>query len=298
MLKNLVSFSLIFSSLFPIDCTLLPDYQTIDGDKVFDLAGYAALVGQTKFKDAPFGALDYNEEAIGAFYHHYLNEKNIVTFGLGYSRQYLRWKQNPAFSQKVFNDAIFQISLTSFYLESWRWIVDVGAHVNLNHFNLLRNAFYTQLLWGRYQHLENLGVHIGFAGQAGVSKAKYLPLLGLDWYFHPQFSIVAVYPAEAALNYHINRDWKLSMKYRSFAGWYHAFHRVGSNEPLPKSIFTIESTGLDIGIYLDKSHLRFYLFGGYNLGGWLLIEDSEGSDGKYYHFKGAPYGAIKAGLTF
>jgi hypothetical protein len=296
LFKHLLVFST--SALFAIDLSFIPDYQVIDGDKIFDLAGYGAWIGHQEFDEKEFKHLSFNEEAIGTYFNYYFNEKNILTIGTGYTRQYLGWDENPAFSQKSFDDFVLDFSLTSFQLESWRWIIDLGAHVNLNHFNLGNSAFYTQLLWGRYQHLDNLGVHIGFAGQAGVSNAKYLPLLGLDWYFHPNFSIVAVYPAEAALNYHINSNWKIAIKYRSFAGWYHAFHRTGPNEPLPNSIFTMESTGVDLGVYLDKEHFRIYIYGGYNVGGWILIEDSDGDHGKYYKFGQAPYAAIKAGLTF
>lgn len=284
-------------STFAIDCTFLPDYQIIDGDKVFDLTGYGAIIGRQKFDD-DYGNLYYNEEALGSFFNHYFSEKNILTYGLGYTRQQLKWKQNPAFKQQTFDDAVADISLTSFHLDSWRWIIDLGAHININHFHLWKSSFYTQLLWGRYKHLENLGVHIGFAGQAGCGKADYLPLLGFDWYFHPHFSVIVVYPAEAALNYHINSDWKISLKYRSFAGWYHAFHRTGLNEPLPESIFTMESQGVDLGVYLDKNHIRLYLYGGYNLGGWILIEDADGNHGHYYNYDKAPYGALKFGLTF
>ena len=283
---------------FAIDCSFIPDYEMIHNGKKFDLATYGALIGDQNFTRSQFGNLSYNEEAIGAYFNYYLTEKNALTFGAGYTRQYLGWSENPAFHQKNFDDFVFDISLTSFQLDSWRWIIDLGAHLNLNHFNPIKSAFYTQLLWGRYQHLENLGIHIGFAGQAGIGKAKYLPLIGIDWYFLPRLSAVLVYPAEAALNYHVSNTWKLSLKYRSFAGWYHSYHRTGPDEPLPESIFTMESTGVDFGTYFDKENYRIYLYGGYNLGGWILIENKNGDHGKYYHFNGSPYIAFKAGITF
>jgi hypothetical protein len=297
--KKLLGLSLATTlSLSALDLTLIPDYGFVDGHQTFDVSAYGALVGSADFKVPSQGHMNYNEEAAGLFYNFYITPKNAITLGAGWTRQYLGWKENPAFNQKNFEDAVINLSYTTYSLDPWRWIMSIGANMNLNHFNLWNRTFYTQLLWGRYRFQDNVGFHIGFIGQGGVDVAKYLPIFGFDWYFHPKWSIVAVYPAEGSFNFHIDEHWKISLIYRSMGGWYHANHRVGPDETIPNAVFTTYSSGVDIGIYEDYENCKIGLYGGYNFGGWVWIGDSNGHSGNYYKFENAPYGALKVAISF
>lgn len=285
---------------FALDYTLATDYCFVHKkDRIF-VDGYFATnssadIDKHGFKGAD---LNYSEGAGAIFINAYPAENHSLSFEFGYGYMKLDFDKNPSFKQKHFHDAIFSAGYITTAIENWRWVFNLGFHANLDHFNMGNNAFYTGMIWGRLAYSLPLGIHIGVVGQAGVKSTYLFPILGFDWYFHKQWKINAIFPLDFSLHYYFAKNWSSALSYRSFGGWYRSFHRVGSHETDPNSMFSVHANGLDLGVYFDSRHFSIGLFGGCNFGGWILIRNSHGAKPIYYHFDYAGYGGAKACLEF
>ena len=300
MKKFCLSLAFASSALFSIDYSLGSDYCFVDGSTRGAADGSFVQVAKQNFKEPGFESthLLYSEAAAAAFINAYLSEKNAFSFELGYSNMDLNWNGNPSFTQKHFNDVVATVAFVSTALEKWRWVINAGAHLNVDHFSFSNNTFYTGMLWGRYQYMENIGVSIGVIGQSGNHSTYILPIIGIDWGFWTIFRLHGIFPLDLSFRMYFMRELYFAVTYRGFGGWYKSFHGVGSDEPLPNAQFSTYASGVDGGIYYDKGGYYAILYGGYNFGGWVLIRDKFGNNPNYYHFNGGPYAGIKAGIKF
>lgn len=285
---------------FSLDYSMATDYCFVHRkERVFIDGFFVANGGQDIDKRGFRGSdLHYTEGGGAIFINAYPAEEHALSFELGYGYMRVNWDENPSFSQKNFNDAIFSIGYITTALKQWRWVVNLGIHANLDHFNLGSNAFYTGTIWGRLAYSKPLGIHIGVVGQSGVKSTYLFPILGVDWYFHRQWKINAVFPLDFSLHYYFAKNWSTALAYRSFGGWYRSFHRVGKRATDPESMISVHANGLDLGIYLNSDHFSAGLFGGANFGGWLLLRNRHGAKPTYFHFETAAYGGAKASVEF
>ncbi len=302
MKKFLLSLLLLIipSLSHALDYSLATDYCFINQrDRVFIDTFFTAVAGAEIDKRGFRGSdLHYAEGGGAIFINAYPAEKHALSFELGYSYMRLKWDKNPAFNQDDFNDAIFSIGYITTAIERWRWVVNLGIHANIDHFNIGRNAFYTGTIWGRLAYSRALGVHIGFVGQSGVKSTYLFPILGVDWAFAQKWKANLIFPLDFSLHYYFSTHWSTALSYTSFGGWYRSFHRVGSHEPLSDSMVSVHAGGIDLGINFSSTTLSASLVCGGNFGGWFLIRNSHGAKPVYFHFDAAPYAAIKAALEF
>ncbi len=297
----IILIALILPALaYSLDYSLATDYCFVHKkDRVF-IDGYFAINSSADIDKRGFRGsnLNYAEGAGAIFINAYPAEDHSLSFEFGYGYMRLNFDDNPSFKQKNFHDGIFSIGYITTAINGWRWVLNLGVHANLDHFNMGNNAFYTGMIWGRLAYSEPLGIHIGFVGQTGVKSTYLFPILGFDWYFHRKWKVDAIFPLDFSLHYYFVKNWSSALSYRSFGGWYRSFHRVGSRENDPESMVSVHANGLDLGIYFDSRHFSAGVFGGANFGGWILIRNRHGAKPIYYHFDYAGYGGVKACIEF
>jgi hypothetical protein len=302
MKKTLFFLSLLMAPLlvYALDSSFGTDYSFIHHGNYVNVEGYFSAASKAKIDKKGFHGshLRYGEQGSAIFINAYPAKHHAFSIQLGYGLTDLNWKQNPAFKQKTFSDGIFSLGYISTAIEHWRWVINLGAHANLDHFSWSRNTFYRGMLWGRLTCRKTVGAHLGVLGQSGVKSSYLFPILVFDWAFHEKWKINAIFPLDFSLHYFFAKNWSSALSYRSFGGWYHSFHRVGKNEREPESMVSVHSNGVDLGIDLNTKHFSAELFVGANLGGWMLIRNRHGGHSRYFHFDSAAYGGIRASLKF
>ncbi|HPE84767.1 MAG TPA: hypothetical protein PLO43_01130 [Chlamydiales bacterium] len=302
MLKKslLVACSLFSTALFSFDLCLATYYPFVDNHHYLDWENYGTLVAPADIDKRGFdgSTFKYGEAASAYFINAYIDEHNALSFQLGYGMMKIDWNENPYFNQKYFHDAVFSIAYVSTGLDKWRWIFNLGAHIDAEHWDPINYAFYNFTMWGRCQALDKLGIHVGMVATSGNERTQALPILGIDWDFLDKWRLALVYPCEGSLNFTPYPFWTISGTYRGFGGYYKSFHRTGANQPLPKAVVSVFSTGFDLGMTFRNKSAKLEIYGGYNLGGWMLIENQHGDHKQYVHYDGAPYGGLQASVAF
>lgn len=299
-LKLLIPFLTISIACFGLDLSHLNDYFFLDGKNHFEIQNFYTNMGNAPLKEEEFAGTDmhYTEWGSSGYVGGYLNRDNALCLQAGYSSMRLNWEQNPRFKQKDFNDLVLSLAWISNSVPDWRWVVDLGAHIDTKFYNLSKHTFYTGFLWGRLNYRPYMGFHYGLLGQIGVKSKYVLPIIGLDTFVSRRIQLNLVFPLDISGSYYFNRQWRFSIKYRSFGGWYRANHRVGNDEPLPGALVTQSSSGVDGGIYYKRYGISFGAFGGYDFGGWIFTQTPQKTEPRYYHFKSAPYVGGKLELAF
>lgn len=276
------------------------EYYFVDADHPIHIAGRYRQIGKAEFEKHHHGDVKYADGYAAAFYTHFLDEDNALSFGAGYDYMKFDWKKNPRFHETVFNYATASIGLISTTLERWRWIVNAGLSVDSNHFDFAKSGVYHAMLWGRYHYQDFCGVHIGAVGWYGVKNGYALPIIGFDWRLSSHWRLNTIFPVDFSIRYLFNDYWSLEGAYSGFGGpyrWPRRAHdgRKGFHDP----IFSVYSSGLDLNLRYDYDHLfRIAIGGGWNFGGWIEIKNSNNNNGKYYHYNAAPYVQATAAFTF
>ena len=287
-------------SSYALDSALLTDYSFVHDRDYLNVEGYFSAFSESKITKKGFQGshLHYGEKGGSVFLNAYPSQKHAFSLQMGYGLTNLHWRQNPAFKQKAFNDGILSLGYISTAIEHWRWVVNLGAHANLDHFSWTRNTFYRGMLWGRLASRKTVGVHLGVLGQSGVKSTYLFPILGFDWAFHKKWKLNAIFPLDFSLHYFFAKNWSSSLSYRSFGGWYRSFHRVGKKENDPESMVSVHFNGVDLGIDFNTSHFKAGVCGGTNFGGWMLIRNRHGGNPRYFHFDRAAYIGARASFQF
>lgn len=286
-------------SLFGLDLSHLNDYFFFNGKNHFEGEAFYSAVGGADLQDPPEPSkLYYSEAGASAYAGFYPNKDNTISFQGGYNLMRINWNENPVFSQKNFNDLVVSLAWISTSLPDWRWVMDVGAHIDTNYYNLATNTFYTAFLWGRLSYKPYMGFNYGFLGQVGVKSYYILPIIGLDTFVSQHIQICAVFPLDISVAYYVSRQLHFRVKWRSFGGWYRANHEAKIEGPGHGPLITLSSSGVDGGVYFDGYGLRFSAFGGWDFGGWLFTQNYNKTNKEYYHFGGAPYAGGKLDFAF
>ncbi|MBS0616034.1 MAG: hypothetical protein JSR58_05730 [Verrucomicrobia bacterium] len=298
-MRKILALSLAAAALSAHDYGFL-EYYFVDCEHPIHIAGRYRQIGKAEFEKHSRGDLKYADGYATAFYTHFLDEDNALSFGAGYNYLKMDWDKNPRFREDVFNYAVASVGLISTTLERWRWIVNGGLSVDANHFDFGKSAVYHAMLWGRYHYGESTGVHIGALGYYGVKNGYALPIIGFDWRWGAHWKLAAIFPVNFSVAYGFNDYWSLEAAYSGFGGPYRYPRRAhdgrkGFHDP----IFSIYSSGLDLNLRYDYDHLfRFAIGGGWNFGGWIHIKNSDNRHGKYYNFNSAPYAQATIAFTF
>lgn len=266
-----------------------------EGD--FYTIGDAKVTTSGKAKDSKIT----NSTAYAALYYsHFLGNDNALSWQLGYSYLRFKWDENPRFSQDQFHYGLASLAWVSNSMENWRWVVSTGVNADLewlDQFN--KSAVYYGFVWGRYAYALTVGIHIGFFGYAGIGTGYMLPVLGLDWQ-GGKWKFTAVLPLDLSVDYYFTSHFFTSLGFTTFGGPYRYPRRFrGGEQKYHDGIFKYYSKGMDLSFTYDyDTFIKICAGGGWNFGGWVLIENSHGNHGKYYKYDGAPYALVEIAGTF
>lgn len=301
MQKKSLLFLLLFGlsiRLHALDYAMATDYLFLCEKSPLHFDAFYSQVAKADFKESRFDAIRYKEGGATIFINAFPKDKHALSFQLGYSLMDLNWNKNPDFNKKFFQDGIVSAAYVTTAIDQWRFVTAIGAHIDLDYFDLKNHSFYTGTFWGRFQAADNLGLHVGTTGQTGIDNTYVFPILGFDYFFAKCMVLSLIYPFEFSLHGYFSKEFSLGISYRCFGGWYRSYHRVGKNEPQPESIFTLHSSGVDIGAYYKTSKISIAAVVGGNIGGWILIKDKDNKNPHYFHYKHAPYAGIKLGYNY
>lgn len=248
-----------------------------------------------------FGSkLHYSEGNASMYFSHFINNENALTWQVGANYVDVNWNQNPRFTGNNYVYGVTSLSFISNSINKWRWVINGGVSVDTKTWNFGKSAVYFSTLWGRYQHKENLGLHIGFFAYYGALNGYVLPILGLDWWMSSKWELKAVFPIDASINYHFNKHFTTSILTTSMGGPYRFPRRAhGGIDSFEDGIFKIYSTTVEWNLkFAEKDCFSLGAGGGWDFGGWIQIADSHNHHKKYYNFNGSGYGRIFGTLTF
>ncbi|NDD58821.1 MAG: hypothetical protein EBZ47_06180 [Chlamydiae bacterium] len=246
--------------------------------------------------------MQYAEGTSSLYYNHFVSENNAIVAQAGLNYTHVGWDKNPAFSGENYYYGIFSVSLVSYAIERWRWIVNGGISFDITEWNVGQSGVYYALLWGRYQYTQNFAFHSGFFGyvSSNARNGYMLPILGCDWWWTKSWEFKLVFPLETSVNYHFTRNWSSSLMFTTFGGPYRFPRRMHEGIGVYEDgIFEIYSNGVELDLrYATIGCLRAGVGGGYNFGGWMEMKDSNNHHKQYYKFDASGYGRAYLNFTF
>ena len=249
-----------------------------------------------KVKDS---SVRYADSLSSLFYSHFLTSSDILSVQVGYNFVKFDWDKNPRFHQKDFHYGVASVSLASYSLDRWRWIVNFGGSLDLEILNFGKSAVYYGMAWGRYEYTSTIGLHIGFVGYVGVMNGYMIPILGFDWQFADKWKL-NVLPLDFSIEYEIDKYFKATLAYSTFGGPYRYPRRAhGGEEGFHDAIFSIYARGLDLNLKFDYlSRVKAAVGAGWDFGGWIQIKNHHNRHSKYFRYDGAPYAQAKFEVSF
>ena len=203
----------------------------------------------------------------------------------------LDWNKNPKFNQTHFYYMQFALTFYTTAIDQWRWIFRADYNLDLEHFSQPSlYGLFSGLFWGRHELNDQWHYHVGAFGYKGMEGQMVYPIIGFDYAPSKTWLIQAVFPITYSVEYHLNKEWRFSLKGRPLKERF----RTNSSQPQPRSIFSYSTIGAEFNIHFEKFlRLEVEAYAGYNFGGNFYIKDRTGHHSLYTTVGGAPY----AGLT-
>lgn len=299
-LRDLVSLVPVF--LLTMSYELVTDYRFVDSRHPVHFDSEYRYVDKAKFRTHPVKGThaEYQDAHAFLYYSHYLTPHNSLSWKVGYSFLDFNWLRNPRFSESAYHFANASLGWVSTSIKDWRWILSTGVSVDAQTFNFGQSGVYYGLMWGRYSFSPTIGMHIGWAGYAGVKNGYLVPILGIDWHPTRSWQVNAIFPINVSVEYFFNKNWSTALELSTFGRPYRFPMRIhGGHGQFRNGIFSVYSNGAELDLKFRTSNAFWASFGGgWNFGGWILIKNHDNEHGKYYKFNGAPYAQGKLAFTF
>ncbi len=281
---------------------LITDYGFVSKKHPVHFDGEFRDVGKAKFRTQSVKGshVEYQDAHAFLYYSHYMTPDNSLSWKVGYSFLDFNWLKNPRFKENDYNFVNASVGWVSTSIKDWRWILSTGVSVDAQTFNFGQSGVYYGLMWGRYHFSDTIGMHIGWAGYAGVRNGYLLPILGIDWRASKKWKVNGIFPVNLSVEYLFNKYWSSALEVATFGRPYRFPMRVhGGIGKYKNGIFEVYSKGLELDMKFNTGGGFFASFGGgWNFGGWILIKDHANHHGKYYKYDGAPYVQGKISCTF
>ncbi|MBI3237078.1 MAG: hypothetical protein HYZ48_05215 [Chlamydiales bacterium] len=272
---------------------LITDYSFVDKKHPVHFEGEFRNVFPAEFRTHSVKGSHVNYQDAHAFlyYSHYLTPDNSLSWKAGYSFLDFDWKKNPRFTGDDYHFASASLGWVSTSLKDWRWILSGAVSVDTKTWNFGQSGVYYGLMWGRYQFLPNLGMHVGWAGYVGVKNGYILPILGLDWKASKHIQVNGIFPINVSIEYLFDSHFSACLMWATFGRPYRFPMRAhGGIGDYKNGIFEVYSKGLELDFKFKTGNaFSASIGGGWNFGGWIFIKDSHNHHGKYYKFDDAPY---------
>lgn len=301
-LKVAKTLSLIPLFFLTTSYELITNYGFVDKKHPVHLDLEFRDVGKAKFRthSVKGSHAGYADAHAFAYYSHYLTPNNTLSWKVGYSFLQFDWLKNPRFRGDDYHFASASVGYVSTSIKDWRWVLGTGVSVDATTFNFGQTGVYYGMMWGRYQFADNIGMHIGWAGYAGVKNGYMLPIIGIDWSVGSHWQFYGIFPVNLSIKYLFNKYWSAALEAATFGRPYRFPMRVHDGKGRYKNgIFEVYSKGLELDLIYRAGNAFHASAGlGWNFGGWILIKDHDNHHGKYYKYDSAPYAQGKITATF
>ena len=275
-------------------------YQEIDdaapkqGPFTLDVSG--DWIGKSDVHGHDRGTIQYDHIDTAAKAVVWYNEcyKEGIQVGVSYDHCRLDWTKNPFFKKKKYNTFSALFAFFTHRVSDWNWITSVQYNIDADKWNFNEYSTWDLLLWGRYEHFCNVGLHAGIYAQTGMKLDRVWPVIGFDWKINHKWKLNAIFPINVSLIYTVNRNWALSVAGRFF----NDRHRAGNEGFYRKALWRYTNTGAELGVTYTawRGHLTANAHVGYTLGGRLRISNMHNHHVHHRRFKDAPYAGGE--LTF
>lgn len=283
MIKKIVSFSLLFSSL------IVEAEEEPPPPPPFYIEGEYFKIANASFKERNHRNehLSYSSGQVRFLYNQPMNCYWGLLFGSGYDTVTLDWKENPFFDDKQFNYVNFGLGAYSSAFWDFMWSATVTAYIDTKSLDFSDYALYETILLGTHEVRDDLTFQVGFILLSGLNKEKIWPVFGFEWDNGGKVRIGAVFPLDLAIEYRILENLSIAAAGR----FIYTRHRVKESEPIPRSIFQYTNSGIEGEvIYFPFENLVFRGFLGSTFQGDLKIANAKNHDATHFKQKSALYG--------
>lgn len=263
----------------------------------FSVSGQYISVDKTKFcrPSLKYSNLLYRELDVSISYMHPFNSICGLIFGSGLVRTEVDMKDNPYFSETIFNYLNFSAGIFTKSFTDWTWTLSLAAFLDLEELSLSDYALYQGVLWGKYLASPCLELDFGLITEIGLKKDKVWPIVGFIYSPSDKWKFNVVYPINIALEYEFSPYWKLSGSVRFLRNR----HRVQKEEALSQGIFEYRTTGGEVDIIFSPfSVLLMKGFFGHTFKGDLEVTDFRDENSNHLKFRGSYYYGASAVLSF
>ena len=258
------------------------------------------IAGPAKFRSSRFrdSNVKYADGKAKLYLSFCLDPRNSLSLGIGTQAMRFDWDKNPRFRTDDYYLA--DISLTWVTSrDQWRWVITGGGTVDFKDADFKESGVLYGVVWGRYAFNKAIAGHIGAFGFHGIKNTYGLPIIGFDWQLAKAWRLHAVFPIDMALRMYVHPHVFFSLKYATFGPWRYPWRASGGIGKFDRAIFNVYSNGVELNAnYVNSSNLEAGLGIGWNFGGWIHIKDKHNHHGKYFNYKGAPYGRAYLGFNF
>ncbi len=263
----------------------------------FSLGGSYARVAPASFYSTEVEGqhVVYQQSDANFSYTHPLSETHGLIFGTGWVGTDVVWNENPAFNETNFNYVNLSAGGFKKLGVCWTWTLNLSAFLDTAYFSLANYALYQGLLWGKYECNPNLELDVGCLIELGLSQDKAWPILGFIYRYNDRCRLHAVYPLDMKLEYDLGSMVTVGGAIRILRNR----HRVGPNEPDPRSIFIYQTWGVEGDLRFQPAPWFFINgFLGSTTRGDLTIRNSADEHGTHYKFRASLYGGVYSALSF
>ena len=282
------------------------DFQDLGPQEILEEAEYGPfnmeflgdVIGEAKVKSAPFNKLSFATAMtdVNATYYYDPYNKEALGAGLSYIWTKLHCKNNPFFSEEIFNTLSLSFTGFSQRIPNWTWRSQLSINFdNLDHWNLADYMNYDFLIWGRYDCSETFALHLGFIAMTGMKIDRVYPIIGFDWKYNCNWKFSFAFPIDMSIVYSINDIWNIALAGRTF----NQRHRVDKNAPLPKALWFYTTNGLELALnYLPTKKIKANIHLGFNSGGHLKIASHSYRHPERYKVESAGYAGADIDVNF
>lgn len=206
--------------------------------------------------------------------------------GVAYDFSQLRWKENPYFDQKTFQQVSFLLRFFSNRLPDWIWRGELAVNVDADRWDFNEYVNYDVVLWGRRKYTDRINLHLGMIVQTGMKMDRLYPVIGFDYAINKLWQLNAVFPVNISLEYSYNKYLTGAVAMRFFDIRY----RVNPHENLSKGLFSYRDSGVEFALlYKDDPTLEGNVHVGSTLGGLLRISNRNNKCPKHFKLDPALY---------
>lgn len=212
-------------------------------------------------------------------------DKSACYFGAGYQGMNFDFTNKAPFSQKQFNNGLFNIGGYTKAIDRWKWKGDLLAQISTDHFALSRYTFLTGLLKGKYDWHKKRFLHVGVLAYAGMRYSRALPVLGFDYIPNESWKVSIIYPLHMYVQYNLNKNWSVQTGLRYFL----TRQRMGDEHKLPRGFVAFRTWGAEIGVnYVVNDRIKINAHIGETLSSRMRVSNRNDRHRKHFKLDNAP----------